>query len=247
MKAGRAKKILRMAEKQLLQARVKFINSLLDNNSKQIETTRSKIASILPISSYRKCQDFIEKVKELRFSKVKERQVRKFNNLLSKKEGNITCISFPQATRASLAARAFLANRQLTPATRATQAIQATNSQAVSQVNPSTPRQASQGENTLTQIIISQGSTLPGSAPLQAEGTASWEASTTSLADSKASQAPHARLAVRHSARLRALHAPQAGNSPQADSAISQGDIEASHWDPRQAIPPSRQNYLPRR
>ena len=78
-----------MAEKQLLQARIKSINSLLDNNTKQIESTRSKIVSILPNPSYNKCQEFIEKVKELRFKKVKDRQVRKLN-LINKKEGNIT-------------------------------------------------------------------------------------------------------------------------------------------------------------
>ena len=41
---------------------------------------------------FRKCQGFIEKVGEIRFNKVKLRQVNKFNNLL-KKEGNITGIS----------------------------------------------------------------------------------------------------------------------------------------------------------
>ena len=35
LKSERAKKILRMAEKQLLQTRFKSINSLLDNNAKQ--------------------------------------------------------------------------------------------------------------------------------------------------------------------------------------------------------------------
>ena len=84
-KSERAKKILRLAEKQLLQTRLKSINSLLDNNAKQLELTRSKIASILPAPSYQQCQGFIEKIKETRFTKVKERQVRKFNNLLNKK------------------------------------------------------------------------------------------------------------------------------------------------------------------
>ena len=118
----RAKKILRSAEKQLLQARLKSINSLLDNNTKQIELTRSKIASILPNPSYRKCQEFIERVKELRFTKVRERQVRKFNNLLSRMEGNITWKSSPHTGRqVTLAARASpqVASRQATLATRA--------------------------------------------------------------------------------------------------------------------------------
>ena len=81
LKSKRPKKILRLAEKQLLQTRLKSINSLLDNNAKQLELTRSKIASILPAPSYKECQEFIEKVKESGFKKVKDRQVRKFNNL----------------------------------------------------------------------------------------------------------------------------------------------------------------------
>ena len=58
--------------------------------AKQLELIRSKIASILPAPSYKQSQDFIEKVKETRFIKVKERQVRKLNYLLNKKEGIIT-------------------------------------------------------------------------------------------------------------------------------------------------------------
>ena len=68
LKSERAKKILRSAEKQLLQTRLKSINSLLDNNAKQLELTRSKIASILPAPSYQQCQEFIEKIKETRFT-----------------------------------------------------------------------------------------------------------------------------------------------------------------------------------
>ena len=36
------------------------------------------------------CQDFINKVSELRFNKVKQRQINKLNHLVTKKEGNIT-------------------------------------------------------------------------------------------------------------------------------------------------------------
>ena len=78
--------------------------------------------SILPTPSYRKCQEFIEKVKELRFKRVKDRQVRKFNNLLNKKEGNITWQSSPHTGRQvtpAAGASAQVVNRQATPATRA--------------------------------------------------------------------------------------------------------------------------------
>ena len=40
-----------------------------------------------------KCQQFIDKVGELRFLKIKERQVNKFNRLMLKKKGNITWFS----------------------------------------------------------------------------------------------------------------------------------------------------------
>ena len=76
LESDRAKKILRLAKKQLLQTRLKSINSLLDNNAKQLELTRSKVASILIPIHYQQCQEFIDQVKEKRFIKVRERQVR---------------------------------------------------------------------------------------------------------------------------------------------------------------------------
>ena len=89
LKTEKARKIIKLAEKHLLQASIKSINSILDNNTKQTELCRSKLASILSTPMFRKCQGFIEKVGEIRFNKVKSRQVNKFNNLV-KKEGNIT-------------------------------------------------------------------------------------------------------------------------------------------------------------
>ena len=84
-----ARKIIKSAEKHLIQARIKSINSILDNNTKQTELCRSKLASILSTPMFRKCQGILEKVGEIRFNKVKSRQVNKLNNVL-KKEGNIT-------------------------------------------------------------------------------------------------------------------------------------------------------------
>ena len=131
LKSERAKKILRMAEKQLLQTRLKSINSLLDNNAKQLELTRSKIASILTAPNYQQCWEFIEKIKEKRFNKVKERQVRKLNNLINKKEGGITW----QSSQVFPATRAFpwANNRQVTLATRASQG---TNSSQAGRLTP---------------------------------------------------------------------------------------------------------------
>ena len=53
----------------------------------------------------RKCQGFIEKVGEVRFNKVKIRQVNQFNNL-SRKEGNITGVSIINSNNSSKASQA---------------------------------------------------------------------------------------------------------------------------------------------
>ena len=47
LKTKKARKIIRKAEKYLLQARVKSINSILGDNVKQRELSRSKLASIV--------------------------------------------------------------------------------------------------------------------------------------------------------------------------------------------------------
>ena len=78
-----------MAEKDLLQARVKAIN-ILDQIDKQTEDCRTQLASIISAERLRECQGFIDKVSEIRFTKVKQRQLNKFNNLINKKQGNIT-------------------------------------------------------------------------------------------------------------------------------------------------------------
>ena len=90
LKTEKAKKIIRKAEKDLLQARIKAINSILDNVAKQTEVCRSQLASIISAQRLRECQGFIDKVGEIRFTKVKQRQLNKYTILLNKKEGNIT-------------------------------------------------------------------------------------------------------------------------------------------------------------
>ena len=93
LKTVRAKKIVRKAEKDLIQARIKDINSILDNVGKQTELYRSKLASIISTERLRECHGFVDKVGEIRFNKVKQRQINKFQNLVNKKEGNITRFS----------------------------------------------------------------------------------------------------------------------------------------------------------
>ena len=82
IKTKKARKIIKQAERNLLQARIKAINSILDKVSKETELCRSKLASILSTQRFGECQGFIEKVGEIRFHKVIHRQVNKFNKLL---------------------------------------------------------------------------------------------------------------------------------------------------------------------
>ena len=87
---SKARQIIRKAEKDLLQARIKAINNILVQVDRQIEECRAKLASIISAERLGECQDFINKVSEFRFNKVRQRQINKLNHLVSKKEGNIT-------------------------------------------------------------------------------------------------------------------------------------------------------------
>ena len=86
----KARQIIRKAEKDLLQARVKAINNILHQVAQQIEESNTQLASIISAERFKECQDFINKVSEIRFNKVRQRQLNKFNILINKKEGNIT-------------------------------------------------------------------------------------------------------------------------------------------------------------
>ena len=109
LKTEKAKKIIRKAEKDLLQARIKAINSILDNVAKQTEECRSQLASIISAQRLRECQGFLDKVGEMRFTKVKQRQLNKYNILFNKKEGNITRANATTPTNSSnLASQAQL-------------------------------------------------------------------------------------------------------------------------------------------
>ena len=90
LRTAKARQIIRKAEKDLLQARVKAINNTLDQVTKQTEECRTQLASIISAERLRECQSFINKVSEIRFTKVRQRQLNKFNILINKKEGNIT-------------------------------------------------------------------------------------------------------------------------------------------------------------
>ena len=81
----KARQIIRKAEKDLLQARVKAINNTLEQVDREIQDCRAKLASIILQERLEQCQGFINKVSELRFNKVKQRQINKLNHLVSKK------------------------------------------------------------------------------------------------------------------------------------------------------------------
>ena len=89
LETPKARQIIRKAEKDLLQARVKAINNILDQVDREIQDCRAKLASIIMAERLEECQGFINKVSKLRFNKVKQRQINKLNHLVSKKEGNI--------------------------------------------------------------------------------------------------------------------------------------------------------------
>ena len=72
IKTERARKIIRKAEKDLLQVRVKSINSILGDNAKQRELSRSKLVSLVSTSTIEKCQQFIDKVSGLRLFQIKK-------------------------------------------------------------------------------------------------------------------------------------------------------------------------------
>ena len=90
LNTSKARQIIRKAEKDLLQARVRAIKNIFDQVAKQTEDCRTQLASIISAEKLRECQSFIDKVSEIRFTKVKQRQLNKFNNLINKKQGNIT-------------------------------------------------------------------------------------------------------------------------------------------------------------
>ena len=67
-----------------------YVLIITDQVDRETQDCRAKLASIISQERLEQCQDFINKVSELRFNKVKKRQINKLNHLVSKKEGNIT-------------------------------------------------------------------------------------------------------------------------------------------------------------
>ena len=84
-----ARKIIQRAEKQLLQDSIRCINRTIEENGNTINNSRSRLASIVTnATDLDMCSKFINKVREDKYGKVKGRQVRKFNILISKSNNN---------------------------------------------------------------------------------------------------------------------------------------------------------------
>ena len=72
-----AREIIQRAEKQLLQDRIKYISGILHDTEVKVDSFRSRQLSIVTTTTMDRCIDFINKVRELRFIKVRDRQIKK--------------------------------------------------------------------------------------------------------------------------------------------------------------------------
>ena len=83
------REIIKKPEKQPLQDRVRCINVILEDNGNNINKYNSRLACLATnITDIEKCSKFINKVREDRFFKVRERQVNKFQRLDSQNNNN---------------------------------------------------------------------------------------------------------------------------------------------------------------
>ena len=83
-----ARKIIEKAERQLMQDRVRTINNTIEVNESNGNHNKTSLASIVTQVDLDRCINFIEKVRQDRFIKVKDRQVRKYE-LLSNRNRSI--------------------------------------------------------------------------------------------------------------------------------------------------------------
>ena len=83
-------KILKRAERQLLQDRVKCITNILQDNREGIASSESRLFTIVTNQTIQQqCTVFIDKVREDRFNMVRDRQVGKFLRLLKKSSSDV--------------------------------------------------------------------------------------------------------------------------------------------------------------
>ena len=80
-----ARKIIEKAQKQLLQDRVRCINRTIEVTNNTINKSRSSLESLVTSQTDKdKCRGFIDQVKQDRYRKIKDRQVKKFQILNDK-------------------------------------------------------------------------------------------------------------------------------------------------------------------
>ena len=83
-----ARKKIERAEHQLMQDRVRGINNTIQASKDNGNYNKSRLASIVTQVDLDRCINFIDKVRQERFNKVKARQVRKFDILSNKNKTN---------------------------------------------------------------------------------------------------------------------------------------------------------------
>ena len=67
-----------------MQARVRGINRVIEASNNNRDNNRARLASLVTSTDLERCSNFIEKVREERYNRVKVRQVRKFKILYGK-------------------------------------------------------------------------------------------------------------------------------------------------------------------
>ena len=72
-----ARKIIQKAERQLLQDRVRCINTTIEQSARGIDNYKTRLASLVTIMDMGKCSRILDKVRGDRYNRVKARQVRK--------------------------------------------------------------------------------------------------------------------------------------------------------------------------
>ena len=79
-----ARKIIERDERQLMQDRVQGINKVIEASDNNGNNNKARLTSLVTSADLDRCGNFIEKVREERFNRVKERQVSKFHILYNK-------------------------------------------------------------------------------------------------------------------------------------------------------------------
>ena len=79
--SANARKIIEKGERQLMHNRVRTINNTIQASEDNGNHNKTRLASIVTQVDLGRCINFIEKVRQGRFNKVKDRQARKFELL----------------------------------------------------------------------------------------------------------------------------------------------------------------------